>query len=258
MESYSHIQLTEEEIDEAIIWAKRKKEEEMRIESIRKKEAMNRSEQYNLFNFAILQTFMINRGKELFGDKFIVDENNEDVFNLLCSYFAKDEKFENYANQFQVQSPSIEKGLLLAGNVGTGKTWLMRVFQKNARQTYWIRSAKTIAQDYLNSLDKKIPDEYLTLFKNPVNDDSVFYQQVSGLCVDDLGAENKKNNYGNVINVIGDMIEERYSKMFTGIFLHATTNLSADELKTFYGERVTSRMREIFNFIELSGPDRRK
>lgn len=34
---------------------------------------------------------------------------------------------------------------------------------------------------------------------------------------------------------------------------HATTNLSAPELKDYYGNRVRSRMREMFNLIEFDG-----
>jgi len=68
-----------------------------------------------------------------------------------------------------------------------------------------------------------------------------------GMCIDDLGTEDIKNHYGNKKNVIGDLIELKYAKKTTGIYLHGTTNLTAEQLKDFYGSRVTSRMREIFN-----------
>lgn len=258
MESYADIILTEDEILEGMIWAKRKKIEELRLLALLEKEKANRQLQKQLWDFDVIKTFMVKRAKELFGDQFILDENNESFFNTLCLYFTEDDGFLKNALELGEDNPSFKKGLLIPGNFGTGKTWLMRVFQKNAKQTYWIRSAKEIAQAYLNSEDKKIPDEYVDLFKNPINDASVFYQPVSGLCIDDLGSESKKNNYGNIINVVGDLIEFRYEKRNTGLFLHATTNLSANELSIFYGERVTSRMKEIFNFIELPGNDRRK
>ncbi len=40
---------------------------------------------------------------------------------------------------------------------------------------------------------------------------------------------------------------------------HATTNLSASELEEYYGNRVRSRMREMFNLIsfESSAKDKR-
>jgi DNA replication protein DnaC len=264
LENYSHITLTDDEILEAMIAGKIKKEEELRIAALREKEKANREQSKQLWNFDVIRTFMVGRAKELFQGKFILDESNDLFFDTLCEYFTESEKFCKSATKLvdddnvNEDDFSLQKGLLIPGNFGTGKTWMMKLFQKNARQTYWIRTAKEISQAYLNSEDKKIPEEYTTLFKNPINDASVFYQPVSGLCIDDLGSESKKNNFGNIMNVVGDLIESRYEKKFTGLYLHATTNLSAEELKGFYGERVISRMREIFNFIELPGSDRRK
>lgn len=258
LESYNHITLTEDEITEAMINAKRKKEEAAMMQSIREREMQNRKQATTLLDVAMIKNFILRRAERLFRGRFVLDENNEDLFNLLCLYFTNNPGFAEAAAAAGVEHPAIEKGILVAGNFGTGKTWMMKLFQQNARQTFYLRSAKDIAQAYLVSEDKKIPAEYIELFKNPANDASVFYQPVSGLCIDDMGAENKKNNFGNIMNVVGDLLEERYAKKLTGVFLHATTNLSAGELKEFYGERVASRMREIFNFIELPGLDRRK
>lgn len=267
LESYNHITLTDDEMIEAIIGAKIKKEEELRLLVLRDRERANREMQSKLWDNTVIKSFMLKRAEEIFDGKFIIDEPNEKFFELLCCYFTGDNEFVKIATQNEIENPSLSKGLLIAGNFGTGKTWMMKLFAKNARQTYWIRSAKEIAQGYLNSgkkrsdgsfEDKKIPIEFIELFQNAVNDAAVFYQPLSGLCIDDLGSESKKNNFGNIMNVVGDLIEERYYNKNYGLFLHATTNLSSEELKEFYGERVTSRMREIFNFIELPGNDRRK
>ena len=45
-----------------------------------------------------------------------------------------------------------------------------------------------------------------------------------------------------------------------GIKTHITTNLNADELQEKYGERVLSRMREMFNLISFdeNSVDKRK
>jgi hypothetical protein len=40
-------------------------------------------------------------------------------------------------------------------------------------------------------------------------------------------------------------------------YFHCTTNLTGNELQQKYDSRVRSRMREMFNFIELPGHDRR-
>lgn len=258
MESYSHIVLSEDDIVDAMIWAKRKKENLQQEQALRERESAVRKIGFEAWSFDMIKTFMMKRAGDLFKETFTLDDNNEGFFNLLCYYFINSNTFLSEARKFGEENPSLSKGIFIPGNFGTGKTWLMKLFQKNQKQVYFIRSSKDVAQAYLISDDKTIPDEFITPFKNAINDASVFYQPISGLCIDDMGAESKKNNYGNVVNVIGDLIEQRYFRGYTGTLLHGTTNLSADELKAFYGERVTSRMREIFNFIELPGNDRRK
>ena len=140
----------------------------------------------------------------------------------------------------------------------------MKLFNQNNRQCFLIRPAKTIAQQFMDSKEKKLPEEYFfpesegSSFRNASNDRNMFYQPIAGLCIDDMGSENIKNNYGNVSNVIGDLIEGRYDSKLTGDLLHGTTNLSVEDLSSYYGGRVISRFREIFNWIIVPGEDRRK
>lgn len=258
LESYNHIRLTDDDITEALIWAKRKKEEENKIVTLRQIEADNRKKKENCFQFDVIRTFMINRAKRLFGDIFKIDKDNENVFNLLCMYHTGNVIFLNLAEKIGVKNPSLDKGILLAGVYGTGKSFMMKLFQQSVRQVYNIRTAKEIAQAYLDSKEKKIPEEYILPFPLASNDDQTFRQPIAGLCIDDIGREAVKNSFGNVSNVIGDLIEERYINKNTGVLLHGTTNLTAKQLNEYYGGAVTSRMREIFNFIELPGEDRRK
>lgn len=260
LESYSHVQLTDDEYKLALIEAKRKKEILMREAELLEKQKQNRIAARAKWDFDIIRTFMFNRAKEIFPKfEFTVDANNEVIFDWLCSYFAEEkERFEKLSFDLGIENPSFDKGILLAGNFGTGKSVLMQLFRKNTRQVYFVREAKKISSEYGKSDDKDIPSEYLEPFKLSINDAATLYQPIAGLCIDDLGSEQVKNNFGNKSNVIGDLIERRYSDKWTGLYLHATTNLSAEELKEFYGERVVSRMREIFNFVILEGNDRRK
>lgn len=258
LESYKHIQLTHEEETEGLIWAKMKKEKLLQAEKIKSIQEENRKALTN-FNWSIEQTksFMLFRAGSIFKRQFVVDQNNYTLYDLLCAYFSNDPVFESHAKQLGMENISLKKGVLLAGNFGTGKTWMMQLFSKNQRQVFHIRNAKYIADAF--STDGEIISEgFSELIKNPINDRDSFFHLHAGLCIDDMGTESVKNHYGNKKNVIGDLIESRYFKKNTGVYLHATTNLSVTELEKFYGERVTSRMREIFNFIEVIGEDRRK
>lgn len=261
--SYDHIELTEEETQDAILQAKIKKHNK-EVEAAKEAQLNERRKLFTGNQWTVEQTsdYMLYRAAKLFDGSFGLDKENRPVFDLLCAYFSNDKSFLSLALMIGIESPSLDKGLFLAGNFGVGKTWLMRLFAKNTKQVYEVINAKYIADAFTKGKDvaegEELIEEFVQNKKNAFEDPDCFYQKFSGLCIDDLGTEDIKNNYGNKKNVIGDLIEKRYAKGTAGIFLHATTNLSAEQLKEFYGGRVISRMRELFNYIELPGKDRRK
>lgn len=256
---YEHIDLDEDEMKEAILWRKQKKEAELKRASIeRRAEENRRLLTGNQWGFEQTKGFMIYRAEQLFKDKkFVVDAQNSFIFEMLCYYFSNDRQFLSLAENAGVPNPSLDKGILIAGNFGVGKTWLMKLFMRNQRQVFHVKNAKDIADAFGQDGEDALND-FVNKPKNAVNDSSAFFQPYAGLCIDDIGTEDIKNYYGSKRNVIGDVIEKRYAKGNTGIYLHATTNFDADQIKEFYGGRVASRMREIFNLIEMNGNDRRR
>lgn len=251
-------------MNEAVLAAKQRKERHIRAQELEQRAAENRL----LFtkqswSFEDTKAFMTYRATQLFKGEFILDDDNKAVFDLLCLYFSEDKEFLSTAKAMGVKGEvSLNKGIMLCGSYGVGKSWLFKLFAQNRRQTFYIRNAKDIANDYQRNGVESF-EKYLELFKNAVNDPATMFQPYSGLCIDDFGAEDFKNNYGNKVNVIGDLIEQRYYNGLMvhekyGPVFHASTNLVADDLKKYYGERVTSRLRESVNFIQLPGKDRRK
>lgn len=257
MDSLKHIDLTEEELNQAIIQAKMKKEDWINQQ---KREAIAEENRRRLFvdqwGFEQTKGFMMYRAEKVLGHKFELDIQNKTVFELLCYYFSNDRQFVSAATGLGLKNPSLEKGILLMGNFGVGKTALMKLFRTNQRQPFRIHGAKDIANLFESDGQDAI-EEYNKLYRNPVNDPECFYKKESGLCIDDIGTEDLKINYGNKKNVVGDIIETRYNWKNMGVFFHATTNLTVQQLTDFYGGRVLSRMRETLNFIELPGNDRR-
>lgn len=258
LDSFSHIELTEDEYRLAIIEAKRKKDGLLKAQEREIRAAENRR-LLTARNWSFEQTkdFMMNRAENLFEGKFKLDTSNERVFDLLCYYFSYDQKFVVLAAEMKVSNPSLDKGLILGGNCGVGKTWLMSLFRRNNRQVYVVEHAKDVAKSFHVGGEEAIEKHYQVI-KNAFQDPTVLFQDTSGLCMEDIGAEDIKNNYGNKTNVIGDIIEVRYVNKCMGPYFHGTTNLTAVQFEQFYGVRVTSRLRENVNFIELGGPDRRK
>lgn len=69
-------------------------------------------------------------------------------------------------------------------------------------------------------------------------------------CFDDLGVEPIGRHYGKDCNVLGEVILSRYDLFLEcQVKTHATTNLNAQELEDRYGNRVRSRMRQLFNLV---------
>ena len=258
MDSYSHIELTEDEVCEAMVWAKRRKETFLEDQRIRGIEANNRKFLTETqWSYKQTDSYMRYRANNIFEGKFVWDKHNEMLFMLLCFYFSKDISFVSLADSMGIKGSSLEKGLLLGGMIGVGKTWMMQLFGKNQRQVFAVKTAKSIADTFQSEGEGSI-DQFISCPKLPVNDAQNFYHSKIGLCIDDIGTEELKNHFGNRKNVIGDLIELRYSSGNTGPLLHLTTNLTMAQVKEFYGDRVGSRLRETMNIIELKGEDRRK
>ena len=75
---------------------------------------------------------------------------------------------------------------------------------------------------------------------------------------DDFGSESPVVHFGNKIDVMGEVIQDRYDHFIgTGMKTYLTSNLSEEEITDEYGARVSSRLREMCNFITLEGYDRR-
>lgn len=258
LEGFNHIELTEDELMVAVIEAKRKKE--LMLEEQARREQADKNRKLfteNIWNWDTCEHFIRLRATNMFHGKFKFDEQVANYFNLLIRYFSKDEYFFTLAREMGIKNPSLDKGLYIGGNFGVGKTWLMRLFQRNQRQVFTLQNAKAIAD-----LFEKDGEEAMSQFSEspilPSNDVDNFYHTRMGLCIDDLGTEQIKNHYGNKKNVVGDLIEFRYAKGQVGTLFHVTTNLTGDQLTAYYGGRVASRLRECMNIIDFIGEDLRK
>lgn len=263
---YSHIELTQEEIDRALNYARmlksRQLDEQEKIENRRKAIA----EAMKPWTTKELEYHVWSRAKEL-PFRFKLDRDNEEVFKLLCLYFSGNLEFEKHGFKSEVgeivQQYSLQKGIVLHSKErGTGKTILMELFAHNKKACFVILPTAKITRFFEADGDKII-----TRYSKPwacEKDPRFFYQSPVGLCYDDFGDEEIKNHYGNKENVMYRIITSIYSDytenpgMTIFPFFHITTNLTGDEIEAKYDKRVRSRMREMFNWIELPGKDRRR
>lgn len=190
------------------------------------------------------------RAKKL-QQQFINDESFKDLFEKLLLYFWEDEQFEILGYG------SLNKGICIAGNTGVGKTYLLELFKFNPRRNFTIVGCNSVANSYQSGGLEALDISYgQTKKRRGMNCDERIYPSI---CFDDLGAERIPINYmGSQMNVMQEIIIDRYQNKCYPYLTHFTTNLSGDQIEELYGERVRSRLREMVNFFELKGKDRRK
>lgn len=195
------------------------------------------------YDFKKILAFLNVKGKRLFGEHFIIYEQDHHIIYKLCSYFIRDLAY------CKKENIDTEKGLLLSGPVGCGKTSLMKLLPLLVplRRPYKFKPSRSVVFEF-NRSGYSIIEKY---------GNAHFY------CFDDLGIEPIGQYYGRDVNVMGEILLSRYDLFLQTnrkLKTYVTTNLNAQELKKRYGSRVRSRMREMFNLIafEKKAEDKRK
>lgn len=186
-------------------------------------------------------------GNELYGSMFSLDDP---------------ELFEKYKKTYNfLESNSIGKkgkGLLVIGNVGAGKSAMMRVMQMAFKDTKsrfkWVSALhlKDLSEQFTTMEIKKMYGFDLKM----------------DLYIDDIGINNDVKRYGTVVNIISEIIMERYELFVSsGIKTHLSSNLKpsstvADDkfptLEKLYGNRVVDRIIEMCSLIKFNGKSLRK
>jgi hypothetical protein len=259
---YSNIELTPEETERALNNARMLKFVAMEDQKKKERRLEKMRDLMKPWSTDELRLHVKERAKAL-PFHFELDEGNQQVFNLLCWYFSGNPEFEKHGFTVDgkvVQQYSLKKGICLHSKErGTGKTVLMELFSINRRNCFVIMPTTKISRFFEADGDKII-----NRFSVPWACERLphnFYQSPIGVCFDDFGDEDTKVHFGNRENVMNRILTAIYGdhpdhEVFR--YFHLTTNLIGDEIEAKYDKRVRSRMREMFNWIELPGKDRRR
>jgi DNA replication protein DnaC len=184
----------------------------------------------NEFKFLIgkiLKANLIRRGQK---KTFDIDEDNKDILNQLYYYLIGSESFNG----------NLQKGIILFGNIGTGKTIIIRSF---------VELIEASSNKVFTKLHSKAVASYL-------KDKGEDYLNIRPLFIDDIGKETKVvNDFGTIKNTIPDLFALRYD---FGGWTFATCNYNLKDLEEFYGLTIIDRFKEMFNFFVMEGESRRK
>jgi energy-coupling factor transporter ATP-binding protein EcfA2 len=187
---------------------------------------------------------------------FFLNPNDKRVFEQLFYYFTKS------ADYFKSNEISFQKGLLIVGKNGVGKSTILKMFtefffEQKSRFYHISNLAKEANISGISSMSQ-------INFKHD-------------FCLDDVGSEQKSMYYGNNFEIFGEIMKE-YERVNFPSFrpeqllcssvekmipngkrknairparIYATTNLTLDEIKERYGARIHSRTASYFNIVNF-------
>jgi|SRR5690554_3664844 DNA replication protein DnaC len=191
----------------------------------------------NHYDYPKILQLLEQRGKEQFGENFHFRKEDEPIILRLVAYFLKDETICNKAGI------SLQKGILLSGPIGSGKTSLMNLMKHitPTEHKFSVKPCRDISFEF-------IQDGYEIIHR--YSKGSLYQSEPRTFCFDDLGTENNLKYYGNECNVMAEILLSRYDLFVSRkLQTHITTNLSASEIEKHYGNRVRSRLREMVNLV---------
>lgn len=176
--------------------------------------------------------------------EFILDDWNRDIFYNLCAYFTgNDGVFD------------LKKGIMLCGNIGVGKTEMMKLFCTNPHQSFGFTSCRNIVNEFINSSSDDIKQDQIHTHSQTrkAAKPHRYSQDYLGTCFDDLGTEQiPAVHYGNRKNVMSEILLNRYDNRLPFNMTHITTNLTQEKILDTYGDRLVDRMAQMFNIVSFN------
>lgn len=205
---------------------KRKEEEEVR----------KREELQKVCTAKYMFNVMSWTSKNVYNKALVVNSSNSALITALCFFVSRDKRFEDELGF------SFNKGLLIRGYTGLGKTHLVRCLEDNELNPILALSTIEVTEELkeFGSFNIEMKDKRI-------------------LFIDDFGTEETVvNHYGTKISYFKNFIEKFYfnNKKYWNLII--STNLNNQSIEESYGFRVRSRVYDMFNIITVKGEDMRR
>lgn len=204
------------------LWHKEQSEKRRIAEVKRMEELKKRCDANYFFNL-----FKYNADR-----KILLNANTTPYIKTICYYFSNDARFETELGL------DFYKGLWIRGKAGLGKSFILSCIQDNDIIPFKVHSTIDIAHEVAESGEYEIIEPLKV--------------------IDDVGSEQTiVQHYGTKINWFKDFIELYYAQQKPFNYLIVTTNFDFDQIEKGYGFRVRSRIKDMFNIIDVKGEDLR-
>lgn len=190
--------------------------------------------------------------------KFVIDEDNRFAYTNFIKWLRGDPTMQALdPNTGEVIQGDLTRGLYIAGNTGSGKSWCLEIMQE-------------YAQVLRLPIEFSGEDDAKPLIWNACRADEICrewaesgdiqkYKTRPILAIQDFGQEPQETLYmGNRLNVLRQLIEYRGDQDGQLTLITSNLKLSGKKLEERYSDRVQSRLFEMCNYFEIKGADRRK
>lgn len=188
---------------------------------------------------------------------FVIDDENRFTYENMIRWCHCDTKMQAIDPVTKKIIPGgLKKGIYIAGNTGTGKSWCLEVM-----------AAYAMAFGFVITLGET---EKRMLYWNNVRADDICEEYAANgtfqkfktrniYGIQDLGSEPAESVYmGNRIEVLRQLLEYRGDRTDQVTLFTSNLPMNHKILVDRYGDRVSSRLSAMCNYFEIRGKDRRK
>ncbi|MCX6152754.1 MAG: hypothetical protein NT007_01200 [Candidatus Kapabacteria bacterium] len=185
-----------------------------------------------------LDELLVNIGKRL-EPKFEINADNSEYYNQLKYYFTNDSRFNGDLN----------KGLLLVGNNGSGKTLALTIFQ-----------IITLIKDKGNFFMMYDTDEIIDEFTKYGRPSIEQFNNYGDIAIDELGQDSGLHNFFGTKEDPTELLLSRRYIVFksNGFKTHCISNLDANALQERFSPKIYDRICEMFNLMPFVGKSWRR
>ena len=187
--------------------------------------------------------------------KFTIDDENRFTYTNVLKWANGDKTAQALNPETRAkEAANMKAGIYIAGNTGSGKTWCLELLREYIAAT----SMKIVlnGDETPFSIFNIRADEISTTFA--ATGDLSRYVDVDILCIQDVGTEPRETLFmGNRVEVIRTILERRGDRCGKITLITSNFPFTHDAFRERYGDRVVSRLREMVNYYEIKGKDRR-
>lgn len=207
-------------------------------------------------NFALQVVEAIGKERK---SNFVIDDENRFVFQNLIRWVHADPEFKCIDPETKkVKTGNLEAGIYIAGPTGTGKSWAFEIMSiystiddEEGMRVFAGGSTRLLKWPCFRA--DEICDDYV---KEGIIER---YKRMSIVCFQDVATEPIESlHMGNRMNVFQQILGNRGDRKDQITLISSNLPLNSEQLRKRYDDRVASRLKEMCNYFELTGKDRRK